>query len=126
MADSIDDLLAEVRDLTRRLESDELTTRQRQSLTHQKDKLQAKAKSIATAGRHPVSVENQIESLERRRSEINEQFIKPGYSEKRGGKNIQDPGAYSHNINKVLGEKYKTELDDIERQLSTLRSRTTE
>lgn len=122
MADSIDDLLAEIQSISRELESDDLTTKQRQRLIDRKDGLQAEARRIALEGRHPVSVDNQIESLERRRAHINDQFIKPGYSEKRGGKNIQDPGAYSHNINKMLLDKYQEELDEIERQLSLLRS----
>jgi hypothetical protein len=122
MADSIDALLAEIHSITTALESDDLTDRQRTELLDRKEVLQTQARGLALAGRHPTAVANQIESLEARRDHINSQFIKPGYSEKRGGKNIQDPGAYSHNINRLLRDKYQTELDEIEEQLALLRN----
>jgi hypothetical protein len=122
MADNIDALLAEIHTISQQLDKEGLTARQRQNLVRRKDDLQVKARAISLAGRHPLAVANQIESLEARRSHIDDQFIKPGYSEKRGVKNIQDPGAYSHNINRMLQEKYQTELDEIERQLALLRA----
>jgi hypothetical protein len=124
MADSIDALLAEIHSIAAELGSEALTARQRTELANRKESLQAEARTLALAGRHPTAVANQIESLEARREHINAQFIKPGYSEKRGGKNIQDPGAYSHNINRLLRDKYQVELDEIEEQLALLRPQT--
>jgi hypothetical protein len=121
MADSIDELLTEIHTITQRLGNEDLTTRQRQDLIARKEALQDEARDISLTGRHPTSVANQIESLEARRAFINSQYIKPGYTEKRGGKSIQDPGAYSHNINKLLQDKYQPELDEIEEQLALLR-----
>ena len=122
MANTIDELLADIRSLTRRLESADLTAKERDRLRTDKAELQSRARSISASGRHPDSVKRQIETLQARRRAINDLFIKPGYAEKRGGKNIQDPAAYSHTINATLREKYQVELDDIDRQLAALQS----
>jgi hypothetical protein len=67
-------------------------------------------------------VTRQIEALETRRSEIESFFIKKGYSERSTTKKIQDPGAYSHNINALLRTEYASELRTIENQLERLRN----
>lgn len=121
MAEDIDELLTEIHSITQQLGDEGLSAGERRHLTHRKEALQKTARDLSLSGRHPIAVANQIESLERRKAFIEAQFIKPGYAEKRGGKNIQDPGAYSRNINLVLGEKYRTELDEIERQLRLLK-----
>ena len=48
-------------------------------------------------------------------------FIKKGYSERSTTRKIQDPGAYSHNINALLHSEYDAELEQISRQLERLR-----
>jgi D-alanyl-D-alanine carboxypeptidase len=121
MANTIDELLAEIRSLSARHDSDDLTAKERDRLLSQKTEIQSQARAISASGRHPDSVKRQVETLQARRRAINDLFIKPGYAEKRGGKNIQDPAAYSHNINATLRDKYQIELDDIDTQLAALR-----
>lgn len=121
MNETIDDLLAEIRTVSNALDDETLTAKQRNRLEHQRDNLRRRAQELSLAGRHPQSVELQIESLERRRKEIESLFIKKGWSEKRLGRTIQDPSAYSHTINQQLAAKYGPELADIEEQLGALR-----
>jgi len=121
MTDVTGDLLAEITRLARELQDPDLTAKERQRLETRKADAQERARQLSLAGRHPRSVEAQLETLAARRAEIMDEFIKPGYSEKRGGKLIQDPGAYSHNINKLLQEKAKQELDEIDAQLALLK-----
>lgn len=122
MNDNIDDLLAEIRTLAHQLEDGSLTAKDRARLERRRDELRDRARDLSLSGRHPQSVELQIESLEKRKAEIEALFIKKGWSEKRLGRTIQDPSAYSHNINKQLTEKYGPELADIDEQLELLRS----
>lgn len=48
-------------------------------------------------------------------------FIKKGYSERSTTRKIQDPGAYSRNINALLHSEYDAELEQISQQLERLR-----
>lgn len=120
MSERIDELLAELRAINKRLEDQTATEAERSKLAERKETIRAQAKNLSLVGRHPASVELQIESLERRKAEIESLFIKKGWSEKRLGRTIQDPSAYSHNINKQLEEKYASELADIDEQLAIL------
>ena len=122
MNETIDDLLAEIRKVRNELGNESLTAKDRGRLETRRDELRDRAKQLSLAGRHPQSIELQIESLERRQREIESLFIKKGWSEKRLGRTIQDLGAYSHNINKELAVKYGPELADIEEQLELLRN----
>ena len=121
MADTTDDLFARIRLLAEQLDGLSQTDPNRRRLEADRDQLRKRAALLASAGRHPQSVRRQIEALEARRSEIEGQFIKRGYSERSTTRKIQDPGAYSHNINKLLHEEYDAELSSIETQLEQLR-----
>ncbi len=117
-----DAILAEVRRLSHRLESEDLTTKQRTQLEERRDELRATARQHALTTRHPEAVDRQIEALEQRHAKIMDQLIKPGSPEKHLGKTIQDPAAYRRNINAELEKRWGPELDEIERQLTELRS----
>ena len=60
--------------------------------------------------------------IENRLTEIKNLAITEGYQERRGGKNLQDPSAYSANINKLLIEHHAAEVDALTSQLERLRS----
>jgi hypothetical protein len=121
VTDRIDELLGELRAINTRIEDPSATDAERSKLKARKKVIRAQAKKLSLVGRHPASIDLQIASLERRRQEIEALFIKKGWSEKRLGRTIQDPSAYSHNINKELADKYGTELAHIDEQLSVLR-----
>ncbi|MCB1245852.1 MAG: hypothetical protein KDB69_01140 [Acidimicrobiia bacterium] len=122
MTDPVDTILAEVIDLSKQLADESLTPGERTTIEERRDQLRETARLVSLEGRHPASVELQIEALERRRNVITAEFIKQGYSEKHIGKRIQDPGAYSAGINRRLEELHAAELADIDRQLELLRS----
>lgn len=122
MPRSIDDLLAKIKALSGSIERLSPEDPQRRRLMNQRDSLRQTASEIALQGRHPQSVEREIESIEKRLTEIKNLAIKEGYQERRGGKNIQDPSAYSANINKLLIEHHAAEVDALTDQLERLRS----
>jgi small-conductance mechanosensitive channel len=120
MPDDIDDLFTRIRTLAEQLERLPPSDPNRARLEADRDHLRRQAAELADAGRHPESVARQIEALEARRSEIEGLFIKKGYSERSTTKKIQDPGAYSHNINALLRDEYGPELESIQQQLDRL------
>jgi hypothetical protein len=122
MPDDIDDLFTQIQSLAEQLEHIPPKDPNRSRLEAERDQLRRRAIAVADAGRHPQSVARQIEALETRRSEIESFFIKKGYSERSTTKKIQDPGAYSHNINALLRAEYASELTTIKNQLERLRN----
>ncbi len=122
MSDDVDVLFAQIRSLAEQIDRLPPSDSNRRRLEADRDQLRQRASRIADAGRHPQSVARQIDALEARESEIEALFIKKGYSERSLTKKIQDPGAYSHTINALLGVEYGPELATIRVQLERLRS----
>lgn len=118
--DDIDAILNDVKRISALLE-DDLTARERQRLESQREDLRSDARTLAAQKRHPASIEAEIEMLEARELEINEMLIGKGYAEKWMKQSIQDPGAYSHNINKDIADDHAAELNDIRRRLDELK-----
>ena len=122
MLDPIDELLAEILSISSRLTGLEPDSAEAIQLEGRREELRDLAKRTADAGRHPDSIATQIESLEQRLARIKGMLITQGYSERRQGKVIQDPGAYSHNINKAIEADHATEVEAINDQLARLRA----
>jgi hypothetical protein len=122
MADNVDDLFTQIRSLAEQLDRLTPSDPNRSRLEAERDQLRRRAATVADSGRHPQALERQIEALEARQSEIEALFIKKGYSERSTTKKIQDPGAYSHNINMLLHKEYDPELASIAEQLKRLRN----
>lgn len=122
MTHEIDDLLAEVIRLSRQIEAappdDPATAR----LVERREELRTAAREAALDRRHPASVDAEIERIEHRLAEIEGMLISKGYSEKHIGKAIQDPGAYSHVINTLIGDEHHDEVVDLRARLSELRT----
>ena len=122
MADSIDDILHSVQKLSASINNLAEGDPRRSGLIAERESLRTQAATIADGHRHPVSVENEISMLEDRLSEITSLNINQGYSEKHLKHTIQDPGAYSHNINKMLTEEHAHEVEEITKRLTHLRT----
>ncbi len=122
MPDSIDELLSEIRSLSSQLRGLDSESAEALRLEARKQELRELAQRTADAGRHPESVATQIESLEQRLAQIDGMLITKGFSERRQGKVIQDPGAYSHNINKAIEADHASEVESIKTQLARLKS----
>jgi hypothetical protein len=118
---TIDDIFREVNALSLELDQMEDTDPKRELLLTRRDRLRAKARTLADSKRHPVSVENEIAMLEARLEEIDALFIGKGYSEKHLTKGFSDPGAYSATINLMLESDHKAEVASIEQRLTDLR-----
>ena len=126
MPESIDELLATIRSLTERIDQLDADDRKRTQLELKREKLRETARDAADASRHPEDVTRQIEALEHRLAEINQLLIKQGYTERRVGRTIQDPSAYSANINRAIEADHVEEVRSIKAQLVRLRKAQTD
>lgn len=122
MTSQIDDLLEEITRISAQIDDLPPGSQRAESLIAERTKLRLRAKNMADALRHPQSVRTEIEMLEERRSEIAGMGITKGFSEKRLGRTIQDPGAYSHDINRRIEAEHAAEVDEISERLTHLRS----
>ncbi|HSJ71704.1 MAG TPA: hypothetical protein VLA29_08685 [Acidimicrobiia bacterium] len=122
MTSSIDDLLEEITRISNQIDDLPPGSRAFEQLIAERAKLRLRARDMADALRHPESVRTEIEMLEGRRSEIAGMAITKGFSEKRLGRTIQDPGAYSHDINRRIEAEHAAEVDEINERLEHLRS----
>lgn len=118
----IDAILASILEVSRKLDGLGETDPRRVELERERDALRREAEAISDTLRHPDSVAAEIDMLERRRDEISQMAIGKGYSEKRLNTTIQDPGAYSLDINRRLQENHEEELAAIETRLAHLRA----
>ncbi len=122
MTSLIDDLLEEITRISAQIEDLPPGSRRAETLITERTKLRLRARDIADALRHPESVRTEIEMLEGRRAEIAAMRITKGFSERRLGRTIQDPGAYSHDINRRIETEHAAEVAEISERLVHLRS----
>ena len=94
----------------------------RPRLEQRQAQLRAQAHELALERRHPVSIEHEIAMLEQRLDDISAMLITKGYNEKHLGNTIQDPGAYSNVINRLIATEHADEVREIDAKLSALRS----
>ena len=120
--ETIDELLADIKAVSARIDALDADDPKRERLEAQRSALRETAQHIADATRHPDAIVRHIEALETRLREIERLIIKQGYMEKTVGPRIQDPGAYSHNINKAIAEDHADEVRAINDQLTRLRA----
>jgi hypothetical protein len=118
----IDELLTTISALSDRIDALGGDDPDRLDLEQRRDELRLRARALADAGRHPASIAAEIEMLENRLLEIDQLFITKGYSEKHLHHTIQDPGAYSHTINRLLEAEHQNEITEIRERLDHLRS----
>lgn len=121
MTHSIDDIYTTIISLSSQIANLPPTDPKRKRLEHEREAVRSRAAALATEGRHPRSVELEIEVIEARLDEINAALIKEGYMERRAGRNIQDPGAYSSTINHLLRSHHAEEVRNLTEQLERLR-----
>ena len=122
MSPSISDLYSNILSLSEQIDSLSPNDAGRKKLEDERDRMRSVAATIAAAGRHPKSVENEIETIERRLEQIDALLITEGYTEKRSGRNLQDPGAYSSTINRLLTDQHADEVASLTERLKRLRS----
>jgi hypothetical protein len=120
--DSADAILRSVQQLSASIEAMPEDDLRRDTLIREREALRSRAAALADEHRHPVSVQNEISMILQRLSEIDAFAIKEGYSEKHLKHTIQDPGAYSHNINKLLAQQHEYEVAELEARLAHLRT----
>ena len=121
MTDTIDQLLERINRLSASLAADGLTDAERSRLERERDGLRARARELADQRRHPASIEAEITMLEQRLAEIDGFLITKGHSEKYLSRTIQDPSAYSTNINAMLSAQHEDEVSEIRDRLERLR-----
>jgi septal ring factor EnvC (AmiA/AmiB activator) len=118
----IDELLAEIRDLSRRLDDTSLDRAERERIEGRRDELRKAARTLEDERRHPASVAAEIALLEDRLAQIEASRIDAAWSEKHMHRTIQDPGAYRHAINRAIDEEHRDEVAAINERLARLRA----
>jgi len=121
MSETIDELYERMLRVTTDIDRLPRDHPNRKRLENERDEMRASAAEIYAAGRNPVSVEREIESLQRRLHEIESMQITEGYQERRGGKNLQDPGAYSSAINRLLEQQHEQEVTTLSDRIAYLK-----
>ncbi len=121
MQSPIDELLSHIKQLSATI-SDLPDGTERRHLEHQRQQLRDKAAALSLSGRHPASVDQEIKAILARLHTIDVMHITEGYQERRSGKNIQDPGAYSATINRMIDEQHAEEVASLTQRLEQLRT----
>ncbi len=121
MQSPIDELFSHIKQLSAAI-SDLPDNPERRSLERQRQQLRGEAAAISLKGRHPVSVDQEIKAIIARLETIDSMLITQGYQERRSGKNIQDPGAYSAAINRRINKQHADEVTALTERLDLLRS----
>jgi septal ring factor EnvC (AmiA/AmiB activator) len=121
MTRSIDDIYTAIVSLSEEIANLPPDDPRRRRLEQEREQIRSEAAAVAIKGRHPRSVELEIEAIEQRLGQIDALLITEGYMEKRAGKNIQDPGAYSIMINRLLEGQHADEVEKLTAQLALLR-----
>ncbi|MEZ5175945.1 MAG: hypothetical protein R2823_07035 [Acidimicrobiia bacterium] len=122
MSELVDNLVNEIRVLSRDIAGMDDDNPRRADLIHEREQLRIRARHLADASRHPDAVQRQIEALEDRLDEIERMQIEPGWSERHHAPRIQDPGAYRYGINRAITDDHADEVASIKAQLERLRS----
>lgn len=122
MTSPIDELLDRITALSSEIDNASLSPAARQALVDKRESLRDEARAIADEARHPASIAAEIEMLEARLEEIDGFLITKGHSEKYLSRTIQDPSAYSMNINARLDDHHEDEVATIRHRLERLRS----
>ena len=120
--DSIDDLLAELVDVSDRLAGDDLTTGERTRLENRRTVLRDVARRADDASRARPVLENELGTLRRRLAEIDDRPIGKGWSEKTNTRWLNDPGAYSSQINRMISDQDRDERARIVERIGEIES----
>ena len=99
---SVDEALAEIVSLSGQIDALAPDDRRRATLEHQRDQLRAAAREAADASRSNAGLRHELESLRRRLSSIDERPIGKGWAEKGNYGWVNDPSAYSTEINRAI------------------------
>jgi len=120
--DSIDDLLAELVDLSGRLGGDDLTPAERSRLEDRRSRLRELARRVDDASRSRAVLENELGTLRRRLAEIDDRPIGKGWTEKTNTRWLNDPGAYSSQINRMIDDQDRDERTRIVERIGEIES----
>lgn len=102
---TIDQALAQIVDLSAKIEALEPDTPGRTALERQRESLRIDVREATDATRSVPGLMNELGTLQRRLAQIDERPIDSGWAEKtryRGVRWINDPGAYSNQINAMI------------------------
>jgi len=80
--------------------------------------LRKAAKYAANTSRQESILEYELNHLTKRLAELNGQLIGKSWPEKGNYRWINDPGAYSHQINRDIEEKQKPEREFLETRIA--------
>lgn len=121
MSLTVDQALAELREIAAALEPLEPGDPSRAALESRRDELRLAARRAADGARNPVALERELASLEARLTGLEREKIKPAWIEHRNW--VNNPSAYSGHINKLLESATESDRQTIEVRIAELRER---
>ncbi len=107
---TVDELLAEIVELTSAIDASVPDSPERKRLERRRESLRDLARAASDNARSDADLRNELGTLLRRLSEIDDRPIDKGWTEKTNYRWFNDPGAYSSQINRKI-----TEQDEDER-----------
>ena len=116
---TIDELLAEITDISRRLDDDP-SPADRKRLEQRRTHLRTLARRADDAARSDAVLLNELGTLQRRRNQIDERPIAKGWTEKADIRWFNDPGAYSSQINRMIDGQDEDERASIVARISEI------
>lgn len=117
---TVDEALAELMDINRRLGNLAGDDPLRRSLESRKVELQTAARQAADRGRDPAALELELAELRSRLRGLDDRPIGKGWSEKGNYRWINDPGAYANVINRRIAEGDSPDREWVEQRIGEL------
>ena len=119
MSLTIDQALAELRQIAAALETLEPGDPSRIALESRREELRIAARRASDGARNPLALERELASLEARLAELEKEKIKPSWIEHRNW--VNDPSAYAGRINELLETATELDRQPIETRIAELR-----
>lgn len=119
MSLTIDQALAELRQIAVALEALEPGDPSRTALETRRTELRIAARRAADGSRNPIALERELSSLEARLAELEKEKIRRSWIEHRNW--VNDPSAYAGRINELLETATEPDRQTIETRIAELR-----
>lgn len=117
---TIDEALAEIMGLSARIDAMETDDPERVALERRRHDLRADVQEAADAARSEPVLRNELGTLRRRLTQIDDRPIGKGWAEKGRYRWVNDPGAYSNRINEMLDAEDADEREAIVNRIAEI------
>lgn len=119
---TVDDLLAEIIEITARINETEPGTEQREHLEARREALRSAARLAGDRARPDAGLLNELGTLNRRLAEIDARPIGKSFMEKTSHRWFNDPGAYSSQINRMIDGQDEDEREALIERIQEIKT----